>query len=272
MEVEPNIRLSTGDEMPRIGLGTWQVRPEDARRAVRDAIAVGYRHIDTARVYGNEVAVGEGVRDSGVPRKDLWITTKVFNNDQGYEGTLKACRESVRRLGMDYVDLFLIHWPVPEKRLDTWRAMVKLQQDGFCRAIGVSNYLVSHLEELTRHSDVLPHVHQLEVHPFLQQRPTRAWCDKHGVVVQAYSPLTRGERLGHRVVVETARELGRTPAQVLLRWGLEKGMVVLPKSSRKERIAENFAALDFELGADDLLRLDDLEEALHTSWDPTDVP
>ena len=272
MEVEPTVRLSTGDEMPRVGLGTWQVKPDDARRAVRDAIAAGYRHVDTARVYGNEVSVGEGVRDSGVARKDVWITTKVFNNEQGYEPTIKACRESIRRLGMDYVDLFLVHWPVPEKRLDTWRAMVKLQQDGYCRTIGVSNYLVAHLEELTRHSDVLPHVHQVELHPFLQQVPVRDWCAKNNVVVQAYSPLTRGSRLGHRVVREIAQELGRTPAQVLLRWGLEKGLVVLPKSTRKERIVENLGALDFELGPAELLRLDDLEEGLHTGWDSTDVP
>lgn len=273
METGPVLRLANGDEIPRIGFGTWQIRPgEETRKAVRSALAAGYRHVDTARVYNNEADVGDAIRDSGLRRHDVWVTTKLYNTDQGYEGTLKACRESIRRLGLDYVDLYLVHWPVPERRIESWRAMVKLQQDGFCRTIGVSNYLVRHLDELVRNSDVLPLVNQIELHPFLQQRVVRKWCEDKGVAVAAYSPLTRAWRIGHRVVREVAERVGRTPAQVLLRWGIEKGAVVIAKSTHAERIAENLDVIDWELGGGEVARLDELDEGLHTCWDPTDVP
>lgn len=272
MEVSKTLRLASGDEIPRVGLGTWQMRPEVTREAVRSALAAGYRHIDTARVYGNEPDVGEAIADAGVPRAELWITTKIWNTDQGFEATLKAGHESLRRLRVEQIDLLLIHWPVPDKRIDTWRALVKLQKDGIARCIGVSNFDVHHLEDLARHSEVRPVINQIEMHPFLPQAEIRAWCEARGVAVAAYSPLTRGERLQHRAIIEVSARTGLSPAQVLLRWGLEKGAVVLPKSAHADRIAANLDVFDVELDAHDLAHLDTLDEGLRTCWDPTDVP
>jgi diketogulonate reductase-like aldo/keto reductase len=256
-----------------VGLGVWQTpKGAVAREAVAGALRGGYRHIDTARIYGNEVDVGEGVRASEVPRDRVFVTTKLWNDDHGYDAALRAFEASAKRLGLDYVDLYLIHWPVAGKRRDSWRALERLYEQKVARAIGVSNYLRPHLEELLAHANVVPAVNQIEVHPFLQRRETRALCADTGIVVEAYSPLTHGRRLGHPVVVDVARAVGRTPAQVLLRWGMQHGLVVLPKSVRAERIAENAAVFDFTLGAAEMTKLDALEEGLATGWDPSDQP
>jgi len=267
------LQLNSGARIPQVGLGVWQT-PSGAttRQAVTAALKVGYRHVDTARVYGNEADVGAGVRESGVARGEVFVTTKLWNADQGYDAALRAFDASLKRLGLEYVDLYLIHWPVAEKRLDSWRALERIHAEGRARSIGVSNFLVPHLEELLGKARRVPAVNQIELTPFLQRRETRALCAKHGIVVEAYSPLTHGLRLDHPVVKDVARRAGRSVAQVLLRWGLQQGLVVLPKSTKPARIAENGALFDFTLDDRAMNELDALEEGLVTGWDPGDQP
>jgi diketogulonate reductase-like aldo/keto reductase len=267
------VRLNNGIDIPRVGLGVYQApRGEETRAAVREALRIGYRHIDTARIYGNEKDVGAAVRESGLPRKEIFITTKLWNDDQGYDSALRAFDASFGRLDLDYVDLYLLHWPVPRKRLDSWRALEKLLADGRVRSIGVSNFMVQHLDELLAHAKVVPAMNQIELSPFLQQREVRARCAEHGIIVEAYSPLTRGLRLRHPTIVRVAERVKRSPAQILLRWSLQHDLVTLPKSTHAARIAENAALFDFELGADDMRELDALEEGLVTGWDPREAP
>jgi diketogulonate reductase-like aldo/keto reductase len=263
------LSLKTGATIPSLGLGVWQApRGETTRAAVTAAINVGYRHIDTARIYGNEDDVGAAVRASRVSRAELFVATKLWNADQGYDAARRAFDASLARLGLDYVDLYLIHWPVPGKRLESWRALESIFADGRARAIGVSNFLRPHLQELVAAAKVVPHVNQIELTPFLQRRDTTAYCREHGIVVEAYSPLTRGEKLSDPTVSSVAARVRRTPAQVLLRWGLQHGFVVLPKSVHEARIRENAALFDFELAPSDLATLDGLEAGLVTGWDP----
>lgn len=261
------ITLNTGARIPRVGLGVWQSGGA-TQRAVSSALQLGYRHVDTARIYGNEAQVGKSIRESGIPREELFITTKLWNQDQGYDKALKAFDDSLKRLGLDYIDLYLIHWPVPGERLESWRALENLFREKRARAIGVSNFLLPHLRELSAVAKVLPAVNQIELTPFLQRRETTALCRELGIAVEAYSPLTRGERLNHPVVLEVAAGVQRSPAQVLLRWNLEHGVVVLPKSVTPARIEENAALFDFTLDTAAMAALDALEEGLVTGWDP----
>jgi diketogulonate reductase-like aldo/keto reductase len=268
----PTIGLRDGDPIPVIGLGVYQTTPgEETQRAVLDALAAGYRHIDTARIYENEKDVSIALKKSELPRQEVFITTKVWNTDHGYDKTLKACDASLKRLGLDYLDLYLVHWPVARLRKDTWRAMIELKKSGKARAIGVSNYYAKHLEEMLD-AAVVPEVNQIELHPFLYPKDLTDLCTTHGIVVEAYSPLTRGERLDHPAITKVAQKLGRTNAQVLVRWGIQHGWVSLPKSKRKARIEENAAVFDFEISSEDLRDLDGLNENLHTSWDPSEAP
>lgn len=273
LQLTSTVELPGGVAMPRLGLGVYQIPPGKAtREAVEAALAAGYRHIDTAALYGNEADVGEAVRASGLPRPEVFVTTKLWNSDHGYERALAAFERSRRTLGLDVIDLYLVHWPVPRRRLETWRALEKLLGDGACRAIGVSNYMPHHLDELFAAAAAPPSVDQVELSPYLAHRELRAACRARGVVVQAYSPLTRGARLGDPRLEAVARKHGKSPAQILVRWGLEQGLVVLPKSRRPERIRENGAVFDFALDPADHRVLDGLDEGLHTSWDPTDAP
>jgi diketogulonate reductase-like aldo/keto reductase len=259
--------------IPRLGLGVFRTPSGAATRTiVATALRLGYRHIDTARVYGNEGDVADGIRDSGVPRDQVFVTTKLWNADQGYDAALRAFDAAVARMRLDTLDLFLLHWPVPGKRLASWRALERLRAEGRVRAIGVSNFMEHHLSELLAHAHEPPSVNQIEVSPFLQQRGVRALCQQQGIAVEAYSPLTKGQRLSHPVLLDIAARVGRSPAQVLLRWGLQQGLIVLPKSSDRQRLAENLSALDFELGESEGRALDALEEGLVTGWDPRDVP
>lgn len=263
------LALNNGLHIPQVGLGVWQApRGEVTQSAVRTALELGYRHIDTARIYGNEIDVGAAVRQSGVPRDQVFVTTKLWNDDQGYDATFRAFEQSIKRLGLEYIDLYLLHWPVAGKRLDSWQALEELYAQKRVRAIGVSNFLVPHLEELIKQSQVVPQVNQIELSPFLQRRDTLALCKRHDIVVEAYSPLTRGQKLNDPTVRQIAHAVGRSPAQVLLRWGIQKNVVVLPKSVTRERIAENAALFDFELDADAMQLLDGLEANLTTGWDP----
>ena len=263
------VTLRSGRAMPQIGLGVWQAPAGTVtQNAVLTAIRLGYRHVDTARIYGNEKGVGVAVRESGLPREELFVTTKLWNDDHGYDAALRAFDASLSRLGLEYVDLYLVHWPVPEKRRETWRAMEHIAKEGRAKSIGVSNYLVPHLEELLGETEQPPEVNQIELHPFLQHAPTRALCAKHGIVVQAYSPLTRGKRLDDEVLRGIARRIERTPAQVVLRWGIQKGHVILPKSVREERMRENAALFDFTLDDEAMRKLDALEDGAAVAWDP----
>jgi methylglyoxal/glyoxal reductase len=264
-----SLELNTGARIPQVGLGVWQTPSgRTTRSAVAEALQAGYRHVDTARIYGNEADVGAAIRDSGVSRSEVFVTTKLWNADQGYDRAHAAFDASLKRLGLDYVDLYLLHWPVPVQRLQSWRALEELFKEKRARAIGVSNFLVPHLQELTQASEVVPAVNQIELTPFLQRRETVALCEQLGIVVEAYSPLTHGKRLSHPAVKVIAEALNRSPAQVLLRWGIQRGTVVLPKSITPARIVENASLFDFVLDAKAMAQLDALEEGLVTGWDP----
>lgn len=250
--------LSNGVRMPWLGLGVYRMAEGDeVIRAVRHALQVGYRHIDTAMLYGNEAGVGEAIRSADVPRDQIFVTTKVWNSDQGYDSTLRAFEDSRKRLGFDQVDLYLIHWPVPGQFKDTWRALERLYRDGRARAIGVCNFQVHHLEELLTDAQVVPMVNQVECHPFLTQANVRAYCRSHGIQVEAWAPLARGH-LDPPLLAELGHRYGKTPAQIVLRWDLEHEVVTIPKSSHPERIAENANLFDFRLTPEDVAAIDRL--------------
>jgi methylglyoxal/glyoxal reductase len=264
--------LNDGNRMPWLGLGVYRLAAgASCVRAVTHALSVGYRHIDTAALYGNEEDVGRAVRESGIPRSEVFVVTKLWNSDQGYASAIKACNTSLARLKLDYIDLYLIHWPESGRRLDSWRALVELRKQGKCRSIGVSNYTIAHLKELLAGSDVKPAVNQVEFSPFLYQRGLLEFCRQHGMQLEAYCPLTRGEKLGDLTVGGIARRHGKTPAQVLLRWALQHEVVVIPKSGNPARITENAGLFDFTLDERDMSALDALDADFRACWDPTRV-
>jgi len=264
--------LGNGVEIPALGLGLYKAPPgERSRRAVGWALAAGYRHIDTASLYGNEADVRVAIEQSGLPRDQVFIATKVWKDDMGYDRTLRACERSLEELGTDHIDLYLVHWPVPGSRDDTWRALQTLAGDDRARAIGVCNYTVRHLEQLLSWADVPPAVDRVELSPFLQQRELRDYCARHGIQIEAYSPLTRKRRLKDEQLRAVAARSGLSVAQVLLRWATQRGLVALVKSLKQEHIEEDIAALDVELAAADMDALDALDEGFRVAWDPTDV-
>ena len=266
------VTLNDGHLMPVLGLGVWQTTPGKAtREAVGSALEVGYRLIDTAALYRNEEGVGEALRESGIPREEVFITTKLWNDDQGFESAFRAFERSRRALKVDYVDLYLIHWPVPGKREESWKALARLKDEGKCRSIGVSNYTINHLESLLRSGGPMPAVNQVEFSPFLYQRELSEYCRHQKIQVEAYSPLTRGRRLNDPVVQRVARTHQRSPAQVLIRWGLEHSVVEIPKSADRGRIRENAQVFDFALAPEEISVLDKLDERSHVDWDPTHV-
>ncbi|SEF33189.1 Aldo/keto reductase [Amycolatopsis pretoriensis] len=267
----PVIELNNGVRMPQLGFGVFQIPDDETVAAVRTALDAGYRSIDTASIYGNEAAVGRALAESDVPRDELFVTTKLFNSDQGYDETLRAFDESLGKLGLEQLDLYLIHWPLParDKYLDTWKAFEKLQADGRVRAIGVSNFQPAHLERLMDASDVVPAVNQVELHPYLQQREVREFDAKHGIATEAWSPLAKGgSLLGDPVVAELAVKHSRTPAQIVLRWHLQLGNVVIPKSATPSRIEENFDLFEFTLSEDEVESLSPLDRGERTGPDP----
>jgi len=271
--VEPVVKLNNGVMIPRLGLGVYQSPPgQVTQKAVQYALKTGYRHIDTARIYNNESDVGSALRNSGVKREDVFITTKLWNSDQGYETALKACDASLKRLGLKYLDLYLIHWPVQETRDKSWKALVQLLKDGKCRSIGVSNYTIQHLTELLEQSDIVPMVNQVEFSPFLYQKQLLDYCEKNKIQLEAYSPLTQGEKLNHPKIQEIAKKHNKTPAQVLIRWSLQHNLVTIPKSVREARIKENSQVFDYNLTTEDTRILDSLDENFRNSWDPTNMP
>lgn len=264
------LTLNNGIEIPQVGFGTFQVPAEDTQRTVEHALEVGYRHVDTAAGYYNEAGVGAAVRACGLPRDEVFVTTKLRNGDQGYDQALRAFEDSRRELGLDVVDLYLIHWPVPSTDLyvETWRAFEKLLADGAVRAIGVSNFLPEHLDRLVRETDVVPAVNQVEVHPTFQQRPTQDASAAHGTAVEAYSPLGRGKDLQADAVTAVAERLGVTTGQVALRWHVQAGRIVIPKSVTPDRIRSNVDLFSFDLTPDDVAAIDALDSDERTGADP----
>ncbi|MGV9292454.1 aldo/keto reductase [Amycolatopsis sp. NPDC003676] len=261
MAVPPLLTLNNSVTVPQLGLGMYQVRPDQVAKVVATAFEAGYRSIDTAAMYGNEAEVGTAVRESGLPREDIFVTTKVWNTDHGYDNTLRAFDRSAEALGVGPVDLYLIHWPKPEldRYVETWRALELLLNEGRVRAIGVSNFGIDHLQRLLDETDVVPVVNQVELHPWQQQTPLRAFHAEHGIATEAWSPLARGRHLNDRVITSLAAKYGKTPAQLVLRWHLQLGIIAIPKSATPSRIRENAAVFDFELAEDDLLALAELD-------------
>jgi diketogulonate reductase-like aldo/keto reductase len=257
--------LNNGVEIPRLGLGVYQTPiGETTLQAVRYALKVGYRHIDTAWLYGNEGDVGRAVLESGIPREEIFVTTKVWNSDQGYDSTLRACERSIRRLGLPCIDLYLIHWPIEGMGKDTWKAMIQLLRAGKVRAIGVSNYDLFQVQEILQNFDVVPSVNQVEFHPFLFQEELLQFCNNNSIQLEAYSPLTRGNKLNHPALRGLEQKYSKTSAQILIRWSLQHNVVVIPKSTHENRIKENSQVFDFQLEEKDMKLLDSLNENFHT--------
>ncbi|HWD06255.1 MAG TPA: aldo/keto reductase [Amycolatopsis sp.] len=267
----PRVPLPGGPELPQVGLGVFQVPPEDTADTVRTALEAGCRHVDTAQMYRNEDGVGKGIRDAGVPREDVFITTKLANDAHGHDNAITALEGSLRRLGTDYVDLYLIHWPLPAqgKFLRTWEGFEELRRTGKVRAIGVSNFRPVDLDRLAEHGGPVPAVNQIELHPLLQQRELSEYHEGHGIVTEAWSPLAQGEVLDDEVLTGLARNHGRTPAQIVLAWHVRRGRVVFPKSVHADRIRENLDVVDIPLDESELAAIDGLDEGRRLGPDPS---
>ena len=268
--VSPTLAMNDGHRIPQLGLGVYKIADEGAADVVVEAVQAGYRHIDTASLYDNEAGVGEGVRRSGLPRENLFVTTKVWHDQNGYESTLRAFETSRSKLRLDFIDLYLIHWPAPksDRYVETWRALEKLRADGVVRSIGVSNFHTHHLDRLLAETEVVPVLNQVELHPWLPQREVQAYGEAHSILTEAWSPLARGRVLGDEVLDGLAAKHSVSPAQVVIRWHLQQGIVVIPKSVTPERIRENADVFGFELDADDLAAIATLESGERTGLDP----
>ncbi|TGL53146.1 aldo/keto reductase [Leptospira kemamanensis] len=257
--------------IPILGLGVWKSRPKECFEAVKFALESGYRHIDTAAIYGNEADVGAAIRESGVNRSDIFLVTKLWNADQGYEEAQKAIDVSLQKLGTDYVDMYLIHFPVSGKRNESWKALEKIKQEGKTKSIGVSNFMVPHLEELLKETEIVPAMNQVEFHPFLQDRELKNYCNAKGILLEAYSPLAHGQKLEDERVTKLAKKYNKSNAQILIRWSLQAGNVVIPKSKNPIRIKENADVFDFQLSPEDMNEISNWNENFRTCWDPTTV-
>jgi len=267
----PTIALNNGVEIPQLGFGVFQIKPAETVEATVAALEVGYRHIDTAEMYGNEKEVGEAVRRSGIPREEVFVTSKLNNGFHARDAALQAFDGTLEALGFDYLDLFLVHWPLPGIDVDyveTWRAMEEIYAGGKVRAIGVSNFKQHHLDRLFAETEIRPAANQIEIHPYLAQDDLRAFDAEHQIVTEAWSPIAQGKVLDDPAIVAIAANLGRTPAQVVLRWHIQRGDVVFPKSVNRSRMEENFALFDFELSAGDMAALTGLDRAERTGPDP----
>lgn len=272
-DVVPRVRLNDGTTIPQLGLGVYKVDDDEAERTVATALEIGYRHLDTAAFYGNEAGVGRALRASGLERDDVYVTTKVWNDQQGFESTLRAFDQSMQKLELDIVDLYLIHWPAPRQDLyvETYRALERIRQEGRARSIGVSNFQVHHLERLLGETDVVPVINQIEVQPWLQQRELRRFGSARHIVTEAWSPLARGRILDDPVLASLATAHGVSPAQIVLRWHLQSGLVVIPKSVTPSRIRENLDVFAFELSDDDMAAVAGLDSGGRVGSHPDEV-
>jgi diketogulonate reductase-like aldo/keto reductase len=271
--IQSKTTLHNGVRMPWLGLGVFKVEDgAEVVNSVKNAIEVGYRSIDTAAIYGNEEGVGKAIAESTVPREELFITTKVWNANHGYEATLAAFDVSLEKLGLDYLDLFLIHWPLPSqgKFVETWKALEKLYKDGRVRAIGVSNFKIHHLEEIIANCEIIPMVNQVEFHPRFNQREVHDFCKKHGILLEAWSPLMQGGLLEEPTLVEIAKKYNKSTAQIIIRWDIQTGVVTIPKSVKSHRIAENADVFDFELSQEDMDQINALNQDQRMFADPDD--
>ncbi|NUK28831.1 aldo/keto reductase [Parageobacillus sp. VR-IP] len=265
--------LHNGVKMPWFGIGVFKVEEgPELVNAVKTAIKYGYRSVDTAAIYGNEVGVGQGIREgmkeAGISREDLFVTSKVWNTDLGYESTIAAYETSLNKLGLEYLDLYLIHWPVKGKYKDAWRALETLYKEGRVKAIGVSNFQIHHLEDLMKEAEIKPMVNQVEYHPRLTQKELQSFCQKHGIQLEAWSPLMQGQLLDNEVLQEIANKYNKSVAQVVLRWDLQNGVVTIPKTTKEHRIVENASVFDFELTEEDMERIDGLNQNHRVGPDP----
>lgn len=264
--------LNNGTKMPILGLGVYQIAPSTALPVFQWALSLGYRLFDTASLYGNEEEVGKTIRNSSIPRNEFFITTKLWNEDHGTEKAVQAFERSLEQTGLDYIDLYLIHWPVTDLRLDTWRVLESLLDTERVKAIGVSNYMIPHLEELIQECNITPAVNQVEFHPWLFQKDLLNYCEKNSIQLEAYSPLVKGKKLDEPVLINIAAKHAKTTAQVLIRWCIEHDVVVIPKSDNQKHLRENIDVFDFKLSADDMQILDNLEQGFVVSWDPRNFP
>ena len=273
LNLQSRVTLSDGNTMPLFGLGVWAANPgQETQDAVSCALEVGYRHIDTASMYGNEQDVGSALNACGVPRNEIFVTTKVWETEQGYEPTLRAFGQSQQKLGLEFVDLYLIHWPVEGQRVDTWQALERLQDEGRVKSIGVSNFSPSHLQEIFESGKQRPTVNQIELSPFLQQRTIADFTRSAGIHLTAYCPLARGERFSHRSLQDIAEQTGKTPAQIMIRWGLQQGQTMIPKSVNPVRIRQNADVFDFTLSDKQMRLLAELDEGFRFCPNPLDQP
>lgn len=270
--LKENVRLNNGTEIPGLGLGVFQIPDEDTAEVVKKGIITGYRLIDTAQIYGNETGTGLGIKEglaaTGLSREDLFVTSKVWNNHLTYEETINAFEETLDRLALDYLDLYLIHWPGNNAFKESWQAMEELYEAGKIKAIGVSNFEIHHLEDLLSYAKVVPVINQVELHPKLSQQALRDFCEKHNINIQAWSPLMQGKLLTEPAIVEIAEKHQKTPAQVILRWDIQQDILLVVKSVREQRMQSNAAVFDFELDDADMSRLNELNESLRSSPDP----
>ncbi|MGC8803335.1 MAG: aldo/keto reductase [Bacteroidales bacterium] len=267
-DIKGTVTLNNGVQMPYFGLGVYLIPNREVIKAIHWALDCGYRLIDTAALYENEEGVGEAVRNASIPRAEIFVTTKVWNSDQGYDSTLRAFDASLRRLGLDYVDLYLIHWPVVDKYKQTWKALEKIYREGRARAIGVSNFLIHHLEDLASSAEILPMVNQVEFHPLLVQQPLLDYCHRKGIQFQSWSPFMRGDIFDIPLLQQLARQYNKTVAQLVLRWNLQKGVLVIPKSAHKERIEANAQIFDFEISEADMRKIDQLDKTYRIGAHP----
>jgi len=276
LDITSTVTLNHGVPMPWFGLGTFLAEAgETTQHAVRWALEAGYRHIDTARIYNNEEDVGKAIQQSGLARADIFVTTKVWNDDQGYDSTLRACDASLQRLGMEYLDLYLVHWPVSGLRNETYRALTQLLKMGKVRAIGVSTFTIRHLDELLAQTDIVPAVNQIELSPFHQRPALVEYCRSKGIAVEAYSTLARGKRADDERLAAIGQKYHKSAAQVALRWGLQHQAIIIPKSVRRERILENAAIFDFELSEADMQTITSMDEGysvVPSAWNPDTSP
>lgn len=271
----PAVTLRDGNHIPQLGLGTFKVAPSMTKRVVSEALEIGYRHFDTARIYDNEAEVGAALRASGIGRQELFVTTKLWNEDQGTESAFAAFDRSLEKLGLDYVDLYLVHWPAParERYVESWRALEQIAASGRARSIGVSNFMVEHLKRLEKETSARPVINQIELHPAHQQPEVTAYCEKMGIAIESWGPLGQGkyDLLDLPEITGPAREHGKTPAQVVLRWHLQRGFIVFPKSVHRERMAENFDLFDFALTEEQMRAISALERAGRVSASPYEL-